>query len=136
MEIPHEAREAMIAHARFCFPEEACGLFAMDDADLVTMVYALTNTEHSPVAYTVDPTEHFRAMRHAERNGWRLGGVFHSHTHTAAYPSNTDVARALEPEWVYTLVSLQDPDRPEVRSYRITDGNISEIEMVVTESPH
>ncbi len=122
----------MVAHARFGYPEEACGLLASDPSGQIRMVYCLTNAEHSPVAYTVDPTEHVKAWRHAERSGWELSGVFHSHTHTAAYPSRTDVARALEPEWLYLLVSLESPDDPDVRGYWIRDGNIVEEPLVVT----
>ena len=130
MEIPRQIRDAMVAHARFCFPEEACGLLAFDDGGRVRMVYALTNTEHSPVAYTVDPSEHLKAMRHAERNGWELAGVFHSHTHSPAYPSPTDVDRAVEPGWVYVLVSLEDDERPEVRAFRIEGGSIVEVPLI------
>ena len=131
MEIPDQIREAMVAHARFCFPEEACGLLAFDDAGRVRMVYALTNAEHSPVAYTIEPHEHIKALRHAERFGWHLGGVFHSHTHTGAYPSRTDVSRAPESEWAYLLVSLENEADPEVRAFWIDDdGNIKEEPLV------
>lgn len=96
------------------------------------MVYCLSNIERSPVAYTLDPTEHMKAWRHAERSGWTLTGVFHSHTHTAAYPSKTDVARALEPQWTYWLVSLEDQSDPEVRAFRIRDGEVDEETVAVT----
>jgi proteasome lid subunit RPN8/RPN11 len=130
MEIPAQIRAAMVAHARFCYPEEACGLLAADDTGRLRMTYCLTNVERSPVSYTLDPTEHMRALRHAERNGWTLTGVFHSHTHTAAYPSRTDVARALEPDWLYVLVSLEEGDSPDVRGFWIRDGKIEEEPMV------
>ncbi|MDX1691724.1 MAG: M67 family metallopeptidase [Acidimicrobiia bacterium] len=135
MELPAQIRQAMIAHARFTYPEEACGLLAADDEGRLRMVYCLTNAEHSPVAYTLDPTEHVRAWRHADRNGWRLAGVFHSHTHTAAVPSKTDVARALEPDWLYVLVGLEDGDAPDVRGYRIRDGRVDEEPLHTKESP-
>lgn len=125
MELPDQIRAAMVAHARFTFPEEACGLVAADAEGRLRMAYCLTNTERSPVSYTLDPTEHVRAWRHAERNGWHLAGVFHSHTHTAAVPSRTDVAKALEREWVYFVVGLGD-DEPDVRAYWITDGEVVE----------
>ena len=125
----------MIAHARFAFPEEACGLVAADGEGSLRMAYCLTNSEHSSVAYTLEPTEHFRALRHAESNGWHLVGVFHSHTRTAAYPSPTDVARALEPEWLYVLVSLERPEDPEVRGFWIEDGNIVEEPLVEVGTP-
>jgi len=125
----------MIAHAFFSFPEEACGLLAADGEGSLCMAYCLTNSEHSPVAYTLDPTEHYRALHHAESNGWHLAGVFHSHTRTAGYPSPTDVARALEPEWLYVLVSLEHPDDPVVRGFWIEDGSIVEEPLVEVGAP-
>jgi [CysO sulfur-carrier protein]-S-L-cysteine hydrolase len=121
----------MVQHGRFVFPDEACGLLASDATGRLRMAYCLTNTQASPSRFTLDPTEHFRAMRHAERIGWHLSGVFHSHTHSAAYPSPTDVAAALEPEWLYVVVSLRDQVDPEVRGYWIRDGKVEEEPLVV-----
>ncbi|MFQ5947336.1 MAG: Mov34/MPN/PAD-1 family protein [Acidimicrobiia bacterium] len=133
MELPRQIHEAMIAHARFTFPEEACGLLAADEDNRLRMAYCLTNVERSPAVYTVDPTEHFRSLQHAERNGWRLAGVFHSHPHSDPYPSPTDVAKALEPDWVYVLVSLKDQEEPDVRAFHIRNGDISEEPLLVTD---
>lgn len=134
MEIPHQIHEAMVAHARFCYPEEACGLLAAEERGELRMVYCLTNAEHSPTTYTVDPTEHFKALRHAERQGWELVGAFHSHTHSVPYPSPTDRTMALEPDWVYLIVGLADLRKPQVRGYFIRDGQVSEEQLVVSES--
>lgn len=131
VELPRPILDAMVQHARFAYPEEACGLLASDGSGL-RMAYCLTNVMASPTRFTVDPTEHFRAMRHAEGNGWDLSAVFHSHTHSAAYPSPTDVAAALEPDWLYVVVSLRDQVRPEVRGYWIRDGAVVEEPLVVT----
>ena len=127
--LPSEVYEAMVTHARFCAPEEACGLLAMDRTDSVRMAYCLTNVDHSPSAFTVDPTEHYHALLHAERNGWSLGGAFHSHPASAAVPSRTDVDRALEPDWLYVIVGLADPDRPEVRGWRIDGETVVEVAL-------
>jgi proteasome lid subunit RPN8/RPN11 len=124
---PGEMVAAMVAHARFAAPEEACGLLAADPSGQWRMVYCLTNRESSPYRFTVDPNEHYRAMRHAERNGWEIAGVFHSHPKSAATPSATDVAGALDPDWLYVIVSLQRPDVPEVRSFRIRDGVVEAV---------
>ena len=80
--------------------------------------------------YTVDPGEHLRADRDAEGRGLEIIGVFHSHTHTDAYPSPTDVAQAPDPTWHYVIVSLRDL-APVVRSYRIEDGKITEEPVVL-----
>jgi proteasome lid subunit RPN8/RPN11 len=134
MHLPDEIRRAMIAHARFTAPEEACGLLAADAHGALRMVYCLTNTDHSPVAFTLDPTEHYRSLRHAEARGWHLAGVFHSHPGSAAYPSPTDIAGALEPEWLYVVVSLGDPAAPVVRGFWIEDGEVVEESLAATGS--
>lgn len=131
MEVPGQIHEAMVAHAHFSFPEEACGLLAADSAGRLRMAYCLTNIDRSSVSYTLDPAEHFHALHHAEAQGWELGGVFHSHSHSAAFPSPTDVALALEPLWLYVIVGLADPRRPEVRGFRIRDGKVAEEPLVV-----
>jgi [CysO sulfur-carrier protein]-S-L-cysteine hydrolase len=121
----------MIAHCYDGLPDEACGLVAGDAAAAkATVCYPATNADASSRTYTVDPKDMLRADRDAESRGLTILGVFHSHTHTAAYPSPTDVAQAPDPEWHYVLVSLQG-DAPVVRSYRIVDGNISEESVVL-----
>ncbi|MDP8959482.1 MAG: M67 family metallopeptidase [Actinomycetota bacterium] len=132
MEVPPPIREAMVAHARFCFPEEACGLLAADQDGRLRMAYCLTNIEHSPTTFTLDPTEHFRALKHAERLDWHLAGVFHSHTHTAPYPSPRDVALANEPHWLYLIVGLADWAEPSLGGYWIREGKVLEEPLVVT----
>ena len=70
--------------------------------------------------------DHLRAERDAEERGWEIIGVVHSHTHTEAYPSPTDVAQAPDPGWHYAIVSLRDDRNPSLRSYRIIDGEVAE----------
>jgi proteasome lid subunit RPN8/RPN11 len=128
MLLPAEIRETMLAHARSSLPNEACGLLAVDGDGCVRRAYCLANVDASPVSFTVDPDEHFASLTDAEEMGWALGGSFHSHPRTGAVPSRTDVARALEPEWVYVIVGRVERKEPEVRAWRIGGG-------VVTEEP-
>ena len=99
----------MVAHCLTGLPDEACGLLGGDPAtgEAVTC-YPTRNLAASAKLYTVDPKEHLRADRDAEAAGSSIIGVFHSHTHTEAYPSPTDVAQAPDPTWHYVLVSLRD----------------------------
>jgi [CysO sulfur-carrier protein]-S-L-cysteine hydrolase len=124
--IPTQAREAMVRHAVSCLPEEACGLIAGDADGAIRMVYPLTNVQRSPVAFTIEPVEHFRALQHAERNGWDLIGAFHSHPVSEAYPSPTDIAHAAEPDWFYIVIGLRAA--PVLRVFRIRDGRVSEVD--------
>lgn len=124
---------AMVGHCFDGLPEEACGLLGGDPRTGQALVcYPIENVAHSSRIYTVDPKGYLAADRDAEARGQQILGVFHSHTHTDAYPSPTDVAQAPDPEWHYILVSLRD-EAPVVRSYRIIDGKIRE-EMVVLDS--
>ncbi|MGQ0850051.1 MAG: M67 family metallopeptidase [Actinomycetota bacterium] len=105
MELAPQAVAAMLAHADYCRPEECCGLLAGDRDGRVRFVYPLTNAQHSAVAYTIEPVEHFRAWQHANRSGWEMIGAFHSHPDGPLYPSATDLALAAEPDWVYVIVA-------------------------------
>lgn len=123
--LPGEAKQAMVNHARFCHPLEACGLVATDGDGSIRFVYALTNTARSATRFVLDPNEHYRAICHSEAAGWRIGGVFHSHPEGPATPSPVDVAQAADPEWVYLVVSGDV-----VRGWRIpTCGPVVEIEL-------
>jgi proteasome lid subunit RPN8/RPN11 len=121
----------MVGHCYDGLPLEACGLIGGDPSTAkATVCYPTANTAASARVYTVDPRDHLRADRDAEARGLELIGVFHSHTHTDAYPSPTDVAEAPDPTWHYLLVSLRDI-APVVRSYRIVDGKIAEEPIVL-----
>ena len=133
LRLTNEAYLEMVGHCYDGLPLEACGLLGGDPASAKASVcYPTTNVAASSRVYTVDPKQHLRADRDAESRGLEIIGVFHSHTHTDAYPSPTDVRQAPDPGWHYVLVSLRDI-APVVRSYRIVDGNIAE-EPVVLES--
>lgn len=133
--IPAEIYAQMVAHCLAGLPEEACGLLAAQPGDgTVRRCYPTRNAAASAKLYTVDPKDHLHADRHAEGEGLEIVGVFHSHTHTDAYPSPTDVAQAPDPQWHYVIVSLRH-SLPSVRSYRIADGRISEEPVVDAEVP-
>jgi len=121
-----EVWRQMVGHAYDGLPDEACGLFAGDPATAEASVfYPCRNAAESSRVYTVDPRDHLRADRDAEGRGLEILGVMHSHTHTEAYPSPTDVAQAPDPGWHYVIVSLKRPSAV-LRSYRIVDGGIEE----------
>jgi proteasome lid subunit RPN8/RPN11 len=116
----------MVGHAHGGLPDEACGLLGGDPATgEVTVFYPCRNAAESSRVYTVDPRDHLRADRDAEGRGLEIIGVMHSHTHTEAYPSPTDVAQAPDPAWHYVIVSLKREEAV-LRSYRIVDGGITE----------
>ena len=121
----------VLAHCITGLPDEACGLLGGDPVTgEVAVCYPTRNAAASAMVYTVDPKDHLRADRDAESRGLQIIGVFHSHTHTDAYPSPTDVAQAPDPSWHYVVVSLRDSE-PVLRSYSIVEGRIEEESVVV-----
>jgi len=130
--VSSEHLDEMIAHCLRAYPEEGCGLLSGDaSTGRVEKVNPTRNLATSAQIYTVDPAEHLRIDRAAEAEGLVVIGVFHSHTHTDAYPSPTDVAQAPDPSWHYVLVSLRH-EVASVRSYRIVDGVSAEETVEVT----
>lgn len=116
-------------------PNEACGLIAAKGGDVVRVV-RMRNAAGSPVRYSLDPAEQFAAYQMFDDEGLDLAGVFHSHTHTEAYPSPTDVRLASE-DVPYLIVSLAE-EPPVVRAFRIIktnwfdpDGAVEEVPVVV-----
>jgi proteasome lid subunit RPN8/RPN11 len=126
LQLTEDVWRQMVAHTYDGLPDEACGLVAgAPGSDLVDRFYPCRNAAASSRVYTVDPGDHLRADRDAERTGREIVGVVHSHTHTEAYPSPTDVAEAPDPAWHYVIVSLKRSSAV-LRSYRIVDGTVSE----------
>ena len=108
------------------YPLEMCGLIAgAPGSDRAVRFYPCRNAAESAKVYTVDPKDFMRAELDADDHDWEINGVVHSHTHSEPYPSPTDVAQAPVPDWHYVIVSLKR-DAPELRSYRIVDGEIAE----------
>ena len=124
----------MVGHCYDGLPLEACGLLAGPkdqgaDAN-ATVCYPTRNAAKSSRIYEVHGLDYRDADDDAEARGLEILAVFHSHTHTDPYPSPTDVASAVFPQWHYVLVSLRD-EVPMTRSYRIVDGKIDEEAVVL-----
>ena len=116
----------IIGHVYDGLPDEACGLLGGDPrAGKATVFYPCENVAHSSRVYTVAPLDHLHAERDAEARGLEILGVMHSHTHSDAYPSPTDVREAPDPTWHYVIVSVRQ-DAPVLRSYGIVEGRVME----------
>jgi proteasome lid subunit RPN8/RPN11 len=122
--------DEIVAHARDELPNECCGIVAADDGNAVE-VFRAVNAEASPVRYGLDPRDQYRIMKEIDENGWSLGAIYHSHTRSPAYPSQTDVNLAFYPEALYLIVSLADPAGPDLKAFRIVEGKIEEAELSV-----
>jgi proteasome lid subunit RPN8/RPN11 len=123
----------MIEHAQGEYPKEACGLIGGPEGRPMRL-YQLRNVDPDPVMrYNADPKELKRATDDIYDQDWDVVAIYHSHTHSPAFPSPTDVERAFYPEALYLLVSLMDRQSPDLRAFRIIDGEITEQEVLRAE---
>ncbi len=127
--------DAMVAHARADHPDEACGVVAgPEGSDRPERFVAMTNAERSPTFYRFDSGEQLRLWREMDAADEAPVVIYHSHTATEAYPSRTDISYASEPDAHYVLVSTRDPERHELRSYRIVDGVVTEEDIRIVDN--
>jgi proteasome lid subunit RPN8/RPN11 len=131
MRISKALVDEMIAHAREDMPNECCGMIAGVDGE-ATGIIRVANSAASPLRYEMDPQEQYNALKTIEDGGAELLGIYHSHTKSAAYPSQTDVNQAVAwPEQIYVIVSLAEEDEPEVKAYLLQDLKIADVELDV-----
>lgn len=135
LRLKESQHKVIVASAYDGLPNEACGLLLGPMVNgaptgAVTEARPTANADASARTYTVAPKDLLRAMRDAEARGDEIVGVWHSHTHTDAYPSPTDVRQAVDPSWLYVIVSLKHGD-PVLRAYQIVDGTITEVPVAL-----
>jgi proteasome lid subunit RPN8/RPN11 len=118
--------DEMVAHAREDLPNECCGMVGGIDGE-ATEVIRVENSAASPLRYEMDPKGQYDAYTAIEGRGQELLAIYHSHTKSPAYPSQTDVNQAVAwPDQVYIIVSLADPDAPDVKGYLLKDLRIAD----------
>jgi proteasome lid subunit RPN8/RPN11 len=137
--LPATIREAIVAQARAEYPNEACGLIVGDawagDGGAALRYVPVRNKAASPYRYEIDPTELLRLTIETDDADEVFWGIVHSHTHSPAVPSPTDVGLAFYPDALYLLVSLDEAEAdpatgtPSLRTWRIVDGDVHEVAL-------
>ena len=127
MRIPRRIYDEVFEHARSEAPNECCGLIGGGEGEARTL-YRARNAEASPLRYNLDPTDQFRIMSEIEERGEELAAIYHSHTGSPAYPSQTDINLAENwPDPLYLICSIADPERPDLRAFAIRDRDVDEV---------
>jgi proteasome lid subunit RPN8/RPN11 len=130
MRIRREMYDEMLDHAVQEAPNECCGMIASRDGVGVKL-HRMTNAAASPLRYEMDPDEQFRVeYREIYDAGLDVGVIYHSHTRSEPYPSQTDINLASHPESLYVIVGVAGGDR-KVRAFTIREGKVEETDLVV-----
>lgn len=137
--LPAEIRRALVVRARTEYPNEMCGLIIGDrpagEGGRAIRFEPTRNKAASPYRYEIDPADLLRLTIATDEADEVFWGIVHSHTHTPAVPSPTDIGLAFYPDSLYLLVSLADDEadpatgQPGIRAWRIVDGTIDEVEL-------
>jgi [CysO sulfur-carrier protein]-S-L-cysteine hydrolase len=131
MKISQSLVDEMVVHAREDLPNECCGMVGGRDGE-ATEVVRVVNAAATPLRYEMDPQGQYNALKQIEDNGGELLAIYHSHTKSAAYPSQTDVNQAVAwPDQVYVIVSLEDADNPDVKAFMLKDLRIADAELEI-----
>ena len=131
LEIPEELLNRIIEHARQEYPLESCGILAGKDGK-ITSFYPMVNAEKSSSCYLIEPEEQLRVFQEIESKGLELSAIYHSHPHTAAFPSQRDVDYALYPDSLILIISLMDKKAPQIKGFQIEEGRIEKKTIKVT----
>ena len=129
MRIARQLYQQIVRQAQMEAPNECCGMIASSDGDAIA-VHPAINQAASPLRYEIDGAEQYRIQMAIDDAGLDLGAIYHSHTRSPPYPSQTDINLAFYPDVLYIIVGVAGND-PEVRAYRIRDGQVAEVDLVV-----
>ena len=127
--LPRRFLDEIITHAKREKPNECCGILTGKNGE-VLKIYPTNNEEKSSVKYRIPAKEILNTLRDIENCGQEMIGIYHSHTHTEAYPSPTDVNLAFWPEVVYFILSLSA--EPVLKAFNIIYGQVTEVDVLIT----
>ena len=132
LQISKTIYDDMISHAREGFPLEVCGILG-GTGESVSAIYRMTNTDASNEHFMMEPREQFAVIKDLRAKGLAMLAVYHSHPETPARPSQEDIKLALTPDVSYLIISLADAAVPDIKSYKISSGNVQmeSIETIV-----
>ncbi len=123
----------MIEHACQEYPLESCGILAGKEGK-ITDFYPMVNTEKSASCYLMEPEEQLRVLLHMEKTGTELSAIYHSHPHSAAFPSQRDIKNAFYPDSLLLIISLMEKNAPQIAAFQIKEGLIERKAIKVMKS--
>jgi proteasome lid subunit RPN8/RPN11 len=129
MRISRAILDDIVLHAQAQAPNECCGIIASKAGQAVKL-YRARNAAASPLRYELDPHDQYKIEMEIYDKGWELGAIYHSHTQSPPFPSQTDINLAQHPDALYIIVGLAEP-QTEIRAWRIVEGKVEVGELEV-----
>ena len=133
MNISRASIDVIVAHARETAPAECCGLL-LGRGDEIVEAVRTRNIADQPARFLIDPKDHIDARRTARARQLDIIGFYHSHPHSHAHPSTTDLAEATYRECVHLIVGIVE-GVPEVRIFSYAEGRATELSFDIYPAP-
>ncbi len=130
MQITAELVEQMTEHALRDAPNECCGFVAVKDG-VATRVLEAVNEAHSPLRFEISGKALFDLITEIEDADEELGAIYHSHTRSAPYPSQTDINFAAGWPGIEWIIVGTKGEQPEVKSYLIDGGEVTDVAVAI-----
>ena len=135
IEMKRSDYETILAHARACLPNEACGLIGGTDTDegvrVIRKVYCLRNVDASNEHFSLEPAEQLAAVKDMRQEGLRPLGNWHSHPETPSRPSQEDIRLAYDSKASFLILSLEHPEAPVLNAFHVEQGAVRKEELQV-----
>jgi len=129
VKIPRQSMEIMINQALNKLPHECCGLLLGKNGK-ITRTIPMKNSEPSPDSYIMDPLQQIDVFTEMEKRGERLIGIYHSHPQGPSTPSNADLKMAFHQDAICIIISLEDKNNPELKTFILEKGSFKEVELI------
>jgi len=118
----------MVEHAVRELPNECCGVL-LGSGPAVARAVPMRSTPPAPDAYFMDPLQQVAIFSEMAERGETLLGIYHSHPAGPAEPSGADRQLAFHPEVVYIIISLADPQHPELKAFALHGPDFAEVSI-------
>ena len=129
LQLPRQLVNQILKQAQTSPEEEVCGLIGGRDNRAESLYPVGNSAELKNVRYQMEPSEQIGAMREMREKSEQLIAIYHSHPHSPALPSATDLKEAEYPECAYLIISLNTQVVLEMSAFAINNGDSHPIEL-------
>lgn len=131
IQLPRRIVNRILGHVQEDPAQEVCGFIAAREGEICSWYPVRNIAGNAAIRFEMEPREQIDALRRMRERGETLFAIYHSHPSSPARPSVTDVADAGYPEALYLIVSLNTRGVLEMRAYRLGEGQVTEVALVL-----
>lgn len=130
LKIPEKIYNDIIVHARDGMPLEVCGILG-GRGETVFAMYRMANTDAKSDHFMMDPREQIVVMKDLREKDLEMTAFYHSHPEGPSHPSAEDIRLAFYPDVFSLIVSLAEPEKPVLKSFKIIEGKVEVVELEI-----